>query len=202
MTDRPLPTTGRSQAKASRRSTLLAEAARLFARHGYRGVSLEDLGAASGISGPAVYRHFSGKASVLGALLVGVSEELLEGGRNVASDGGTPTEILRRLVEFHADFALGHPDVIRVQDRDMSSLSDTDAAAVRRLQRAYMDVWADQLLALHAGEDLTAARFRAQAVFGLINSTHHSVPRADSDPAARRARLTTMAFAALRAPVG
>lgn len=198
----PDTATGRSLAKASRRSSLLAEAARLFAQHGYNGVSIEDLGAASGISGPAVYRHFAGKAAVLGALLVGVSRDLLGGGRAVAADGGTPGAVLARLVDFHADFALSHPDVIRIQDRDMDSLSPGDAAEVRRLQRAYIDVWADQLRGLHPGEDRAAARFRAQAVFGLLNSTPHSTHRADADPAARRERLVRMAVAALSAPVG
>ena len=55
--------TDRDRAKAQRRRDLLVEATRLFAIRGYAGVSLEDLGAACGISGPAVYRHFSGKSA-------------------------------------------------------------------------------------------------------------------------------------------
>lgn len=193
--------TGRSQAKASRRSTLLTEAARLFAARGYNGVSIEDLGAACGISGPAVYRHFPGKAAVLGAILTDVSRELHDGGSAVAAAGGTPAGVLAELVRFQVDFALGHRDVIRVQDREMASLSPADAATVRRLQRAYIEVWTRQLALLHPDEDDSAARFRAQAVLGLINSTPHSAHRAASDPDARRRRLTAMAVAALRAPV-
>jgi AcrR family transcriptional regulator len=48
------PTTGRGRAKAVRRDALLAAAASLFAERGYRGVTMEDLGAAAGVSGPAV----------------------------------------------------------------------------------------------------------------------------------------------------
>ncbi|HXD27357.1 MAG TPA: TetR/AcrR family transcriptional regulator [Arthrobacter sp.] len=195
------PPTGRSRAKASRRSTLLAEAARLFAQHGYHGVSIEDLGSASGISGPAVYRHFPGKAAVLGALLTDVSHDLFDGGSAVARAGGTPATVLAELVGFQVDFALGHRDVIRVQDRDMASLSAADAATVRRLQRAYIEVWTAQLRRLHPDEDEAAARFRAQSVFGLINSTPHSAHRSAVDPQARRARLVAMALAALQAPV-
>jgi AcrR family transcriptional regulator len=194
--------TGRSQAKASRRSVLLREAARLFAENGYNGVSIEDLGAAAGVSGPAVYRHFPGKAAVLGALLVGVSEDLLGGGRAVVEGGGTPGEVLGRLVAFHADFALDNPDVIRVQDRDLGSLAAEDGAAVRRLQRGYIDVWAQQLLLLHPEEQQAAAVFRAQAVFGLLNSTPHSAHRTRLPPQARRRNLEAMAMAALSAPVG
>ncbi|MGO2003542.1 TetR/AcrR family transcriptional regulator [Arthrobacter rhombi] len=195
-------TTGRSQAKASRRSTLLDEAARLFATHGYHGVSIEDLGSASGISGPAVYRHFAGKAAVLGALLTEVSHDLHDGGSAVAQAGGSPEEVLGELVRFHADFALGHRDVIRVQDRDMASLSEADQSTVRRLQRSYIEIWSQQLGLLHPEENESAARFRAQSVLGLINSTPHSAHRSDADPVTRRRRLVSMAVAALKAPVG
>ena len=48
---------------------LRREAARMFAEFGYHGVSIEDLGASVGISGPAVYKHFSSKDALLAALL-------------------------------------------------------------------------------------------------------------------------------------
>ena len=51
-------------AGTTRREQILAEAARLFARHGFHGVSIAELGAAVGVSGPALYRHFPGKDEV------------------------------------------------------------------------------------------------------------------------------------------
>jgi AcrR family transcriptional regulator len=131
-------TTQRSRAKENRRQALLSAAASLFALHGFNRVSLEDLGAAAGVSGPAVYRHFPGKQAVLADLLVTVSQELLDGGRRVVADNADPLAALRGLVEFQVDFALGKPDVIRVQDRDFSSLSEQDQEAVRILQRSYV----------------------------------------------------------------
>lgn len=65
--------TGRERAKADRHASLLREAARLFADRGYSGVSLEDIGAAVGVSGPAVYRHFANKQALLGTILTTVS---------------------------------------------------------------------------------------------------------------------------------
>ena len=115
--------TQRSRAKESRRQALLSAAATLFAVNGFNRVSLEDLGAAAGVSGPAVYRHFPGKQAVLGALLLTVSQDLLDGGRHVVADAADPCAALTRLVQFHVDFALSNPDVIRVQDRDFSNLT-------------------------------------------------------------------------------
>jgi AcrR family transcriptional regulator len=192
------PTTGRGRAKAVRRDALLAAAASLFAERGYRGVTMEDLGAAAGVSGPAVYRHFSGKQAVLGALLVGVSRSLLTGGSAVVGEVTEPRDALASLVRFHVEFALSNPDVIRAQDQDLGSLSDEDRRAVRSLQRSYVELWVETIGRLRS-EDAAASRVRAHAVFGLINSTPHSARRHGAAPARATVRvlLEEMAMRAL-----
>jgi AcrR family transcriptional regulator len=194
--------TQRSQAKEIRRQALLSAAAALFAVEGFNRVSLEDLGAAAGVSGPAVYRHFPGKQAVLGALLLSVSQDLLDGGRRVVAESDGAAEALAGLVAFQVDFALSNPDVIRVQDQDFSSLADDDRAEVRTLQRSYVELWVEVLAELHAGAEATELRVRAHATFGLINSTPHSVRSHGRRLAIRRARplLESMALAALMVP--
>lgn len=196
------PTTQRGQAKEVRRQALLSAAAALFAVEGFNRVSLEDLGAAAGVSGPAVYRHFAGKQSVLGALLLSVSQELFDGGRRVIADSAGAAAALHRLVQFHVDFALRNPDVIRVQDQDFSNLSEEDQAEVRTLQRNYVELWVEVLAGLHGGTDPAELRMRAHATFGLINSTPHSVRSHGRRIGVKRARplLESMALAALMAP--
>jgi AcrR family transcriptional regulator len=190
----------RSRQKADRRERLLRAAARLFAERGFHGVSIEDLGAAAEISGPAVYRHFPNKDAVLAALLIGVSEQLLEGGRAVVADAGDAGEALRRLVAFHADFALAEPELISVQGRDLPNLSEAAARQVRRLQRAYVEVWVDTISRVEPTLSEADARTRAHAAFGLLNSTPFSKrmlggaapPSSDS-----RTLLERMAYAGL-----
>lgn len=196
----PSPPTARGAAKARRRADLLDAAARLFAARGFDAVRLEDIGAAVGISGPAIYRHFAGKAAVLVAILATASEHLLEGALATERDHAPGEDALRALIAFQADFALGSRDVIRVQDRDMSALPAAERTVITRTQRAYIDAWARQLRVLHPGEDEATAVFRAQAVLGLINSTPRSVRRAAADRAARRAALVAMAWAAATVP--
>jgi AcrR family transcriptional regulator len=182
----------RSRAKANRREALLAAAARLFAERGYNGVSLEELGAAAGVSGPAVYRHFDGKQALLGALLVGVSENLSSGGQAVVAAAPDDAAALRALVQFHVDFALSNPDVIRVQGQDLGNLAEDDRHAVRALQRTYVELWVQVLARLHPEVDTASLRIRAHAAFGLINSTPHSARTTDT-----RAILEQMALAGL-----
>ncbi|MFE1645224.1 TetR/AcrR family transcriptional regulator [Microbacterium sp. P01] len=199
--DGSVTTTTRDRAKADRQSALLREAARLFAARGFAAVSLEDLGAAVGVSGPAVYRHFANKQALLGAILIGVSERLRDGGAQVLAGPHDRERQLEDLVSFHVEFALGSADVIRVQDRDLSSLADADRHRVRRLQREYVDMWITVLHARHPERSEGDLRVRAHACFGLINSTPHSMRdgrRSPSD-AAVRGILESMAVAALSA---
>lgn len=120
--------TRREQQKAERRRQLLDAGARLIADRGFLGMRLDDLGAAVGISGPAVYRHFPNKEALLVELLVGVSRRLFEGGEAVVADAASPGGALAGLVDFHLDFALGEPELIRIQDRDLDNVPSPRAA--------------------------------------------------------------------------
>ncbi|KQV05286.1 TetR/AcrR family transcriptional regulator [Leifsonia sp. Root112D2] len=193
--------TQRSRAKADRRRALLDAAAALFAQRGFNGVSIEDLGAAAGVSGPAVYRHFSGKQDVLAALLVEVSHDLLDGGADVVSNADGDDDALRALIRFHVSFALARTDVIRVQDRDLDSLAEAPRREVRTLQRDYIELWISVLARLHPAPGRAELRMRVQATFGLINSTPHSVGVRDRtiDDATSRRVLELMAWSGLNA---
>jgi AcrR family transcriptional regulator len=181
--------------RPSRRDEILRAAAQLFAERGSRAVGVDDVGAAVGVTGPAIYRHFASKDAMLAEMLVRISETLLAGGTDrVADVADDPATQLRALIAFHVDFALDNPALITVQDRDLGSLPERDAAQVRRLQRRYVEVWVDVLARLLPRLDPALCRARAHAVFGLINSTPHSAGRL-SRPA-MAALLEDMAWAA------
>lgn len=170
--------TSRDIKKAERRSELLGAAATLFADRGFAGVRLEDLGAAVGISGPAVYRHFPNKESVLVELLVDISQYLLAGGKEVAGSDKPAADKLTELVDFHLDFALESPALIKIQDRDLQSLPDAAHRKVRRMQREYVEIWVSILRAIEPDLEESDARTTAHAAFGLMNSTPFSAGRA------------------------
>ena len=184
--------------RPSRREQILQAAAQLFAERGSRAVGVDDVGAAVGVTGPAIYRHFAGKDAMLAEMLLRISERLLAGGRErVAAAGADPAAQLRALIAFQVEFALENPALITVHDRDLVSLAEADAAQVRRLQRRYVEVWVAVLARLHPAADAAACRVRAHAIFGLINSTPHSAGQLDR--AATAALLAGMAEAAARA---
>jgi AcrR family transcriptional regulator len=81
----PVPAaTGRG---AERRRAIVAAAAELFAQRGYPAVGMDDIGAAAGVTGPAIYRHFDSKAAVLAAVFDGIIDAVdapEEGGQRAA----------------------------------------------------------------------------------------------------------------------
>ena len=188
-------TAGTSQA-STRRDQILAVAAELFARHGFHGVSMDDLGQAVGISGPGLYRHFPSKDAMLREMLIGISERLLSEGRRRVAGAGRGAGRLRALIGWHTEFALGEPALITVQERNLANLARPDRDRVRRLQRRYVEMWVDVITEVVPEADEATARAAAHAVFGLINSTPHS---ALLDRGAMAGLLQRMAWAALTA---
>jgi AcrR family transcriptional regulator len=182
----------------ARREQILDAAAELFARRGFRGTSIEDIGAAVGISGPALYRHFPSKEMVLAEMLVNISEELLqEGARRVLAAAG-PHAALDALLCWHVEFALSKPALITVHDRELGNVPEPARRRVRRLQRLYAEEWLKVLGELFPRTPRARLRAATHAAFGLLNSTPHSASELDKADMAQL--LHAMARAALTGP--
>lgn len=185
----------RSQPRSER---IVQEAVRLFAARGFGATSIDDIGAAAGVSGPAIYWHFTGKQALLASMLIDVSERLLDGGRRSVAEATSGDDAIARLIDVHVDFALREPDLIVVHGRELHHLDPSDAHRVRLLQRQYLEVWVDVLEEQPNGPEAGRSRPQlgaaAQAVIGLINSTPY-LPSPDRDALAPM--LAGMARAAL-----
>lgn len=180
----------------SRRDEILRIAVGLFAARGYHGVSMDDIGAAAGVTGPALYHHFAGKEAMLAAALRPVSEGLLDGGRErTAADNGDATAVLTSLVRFHVDFALSNPAVIALQLHELDRLPEEPRREIRRLQRLYVEEWVGVLLKVRPELGAAEARVLAHAAFGLMNSTPFQA--ADVNQKRRADLLRRSALAAL-----
>jgi AcrR family transcriptional regulator len=183
--------------RRSRREEILEIAVGLFASRGYHGVSMDDIGAAAGVTGPALYHHFAGKEAMLVAALIPVSERLLAGGRQrVAAHPDDPAKALAALVDFHVEFALDDPAVIALHLHELDRLPDEPRRQIRRLQRRYVEEWVDVLTDLHPGVSAEEARVLAHAAFGLMNSTVFIGPEVERGR--RAALLRSATLAALR----
>ena len=181
--------------KPRRRDEILGIAVDLFARRGYHGVSMDDIGAAAGVTGPALYHHFAGKEAMLAAAFTPVCEYLLAEGRRRAETAGDPLDALRSLVDFHVSFALGNPAVISLYLHEIDRLPDESRRTIRRLQRQYVEEWVLVLAKTRPEWSPAQARTAAHAAFGLLNSTPFL--HGELDPADAGELLTRLALDAL-----
>ncbi|MCO5995464.1 SACE_7040 family transcriptional regulator [Actinoallomurus rhizosphaericola] len=172
-------------APPTRRLEILSAAAELFARRGYHGVSIGDLGRAVGLTGPALYRHFRGKEALLAEMLLDISERLLTEGRRRVAAAGTPDVALDALLRWHIDFALDNPALITVHVRELGNVPQPERREIRRLQRSYAEEWVRVLRLMHPGAAEDRARAATHAAFGLLNSTPHSTGELDRATMAR-----------------
>lgn len=177
-----------------RRAEILGAAAELFARRGFHGASIGDLGRAVGLTGPALYRHFSGKEAVLAEMLLDISERLLAEGVRRAADPD-PARALDALLRWHIAFALDNPALITVHERELDNVPEPQRHRVRRLQRAYVEEWVAVLRRGDPALPDVRARAAVHACFGLLNSTPRSA--AGLDRAAMGELLRAMARSAL-----
>ncbi|MPY95690.1 MAG: TetR family transcriptional regulator [Acidimicrobiia bacterium] len=151
----------------SRREQILLAAARLFRAHGYHGTSIDELGTAVGISGPALYRHFPSKAAVLAALAergIDRMAELVEDSRRSAEPTCALAGAVRALVHrVRRDRDLAAV-VLREARHLAPELARPSQAARRRLDRALL------ALLLEARPELGAdqARLLVAAFYGLL----------------------------------
>ncbi|BCY04937.1 TetR/AcrR family transcriptional regulator [Actinoplanes sp. L3-i22] len=165
-------TTPPAPRRRSRRDEILEIAVGLFASRGYHGVSMDDIGSAAGVTGPALYHHFAGKEAMLVAALIPVSDGLLEGGRErVARHPAEAEAALADLIDFHVDFALANPAVIALHLHELDRLPEEPRRQIRKLQRLYVEEWVGVLTLLRPELDAAEARVLAHAAFGLMNST-------------------------------
>jgi AcrR family transcriptional regulator len=164
----PLAPTDRGR---RRREAVVDAAAELFLERGFHGTSMDDLGAAAGISGPGLYRHVASKDDLLMAVL-----DRLWAGLEPALDraAGLPgDEALDVLLDAHLDLVLEQPTALVLLLRELRHLPDAYRAAAVRNHRRYVDGWVTALLAGPARADVTdadEARAIALAVHGLLDS--------------------------------
>lgn len=191
------PKRGRARRSPSRRQLILTEAAGLFRARGFHAVGIDDIGAAAGISGPGVYRHFESKEAVLEALIDVAQTRLTDGAERIIEEGLPPRETLVRLIRWHVEAVLDDPTVIAVYFLEARHLKPEGRLRLQRRERLYVEHWAATTAELAGDLGESAERTVVRSVLWLINS--YSFGRAGLEREEAERVLTTMALAALTA---
>ena len=183
----------------ARRERLVEATATLVAERGYHQVGVDEIGAAAGVSGAAIYRHFAGKQDLLVAVVERAVDVLMGKARRIVTEAATPDEALDELVRAHVEFAMTETALITVYDQEAHNLEDAARRRLRRQQRAYAELWIDVLAARAPGRSRDELGVAAHGAFGLLNSVADHHRRLDRDQYAEL--LHAMARGALDAAV-
>src|SRR6516162_3413004 len=147
-----------------RSEQILRTAMHLFHERGFGGVGVDLIGEKAGMSGPAIYRYFSGKDEILMTLL----DEAID--RVLMSTGGQfddPREELEHLVRGHVQRAL-----ISVWTRERNSIPTAYRSRLSARIERYIDRWVDCLHACYPNQSRDVLNAAVHATHGLIDSTY------------------------------
>ena len=180
--------------RGERRERILASATSLFEENGFHGAGIDDIAAAAGVTGPAIYRHFKNKDAVLVALFDRLAERLSAILDAVATHEGR--EALETLVRLHVRLAFEERALIVVYISEERNLPDAERRRVRRAHRAYVEAWADRLRPLRPDQSDDQRRAAVHAAIGLLNSTGYrrqvGLPRAQAEDMLARMALVAL----------
>ncbi|MCW2599340.1 MAG: TetR family transcriptional regulator [Frankiales bacterium] len=172
---------------APRREQLLEAAADLFAARGFHEVGIDDIGAAAGITGPGVYRHFPSKQALLESLCDRTMDRML-----ALAQG---TDDLKTLVDLHVTLVVEERALIGVWVREQRALAEGVRRSLRGRMRDYEQIWRDAVAPLRADLDRDELALTVGSALAMLNTT--SLIDSPLDAAGRAALLRQVALAAL-----
>jgi AcrR family transcriptional regulator len=169
--DAPEPPPAAGLAPRNRREQLLDAATELFDERGFAAVSVEDIGAATGIAGPSVYRHFANKRALLWAICQRATHRLELGADEALCASGPPTRAaaLRRLCASYVATLTGARELAVSFSSDPGNLLEQQRIELLDRQRAYVQKWVQLLGEVDSELDRRAARITVYAVLTMAN---------------------------------
>ncbi len=155
----------------NRREAIFEAALRLFRERGYHGTAINDIGAAAGVSGPALYRHFSGKGEVLAEAIREGSRRIAKATRGALSDpDSSPHAALEALVGAYVQVALENADIYAAYVLESRHLADEYRKPLRRSDLRHREEWKRLLIEVRPDLDQEQARTMVNmAIFSVTS---------------------------------
>jgi AcrR family transcriptional regulator len=157
-----------------RRAKLLAVAAEVFSRRGYRATSMRDLAALAGIGKPTLYHYFASKEQLLTRLYQQVMDECLASARAIVAEGLEPRATLRALIVDRVVHTCENQDLLRIFFEEEAELPPDLARSIVALRRQYEDIFIEAVEASRAdgagaGADTIDSRLYVYTALGAAN---------------------------------
>jgi AcrR family transcriptional regulator len=185
-----------SKRPKDRRARIALAAAELFCERGYHGVSIDEIAAAVGVSGPAVYHHFPNKYAMLSHATRELSDAVLAATAPPV-DGLSARQRLDGMLAELVRLGVQRRRVGGLYQWEGRYLEAEDKARLRRDARTVLDRIATPLKAMRAELTGEQARLLARGVLSLVGSL--STHRAAITPARAQELLCAAGWRLLRA---
>ena len=150
-----------------RERAILDAAAELFYEAGFHGVSVDAIGQRAGLSGPAIYRTFSGKDEILAILLNETLDQLITSTAVVSDD---PQRDLEDLVTQQAKVVVKNRHLINIYQREVRSLVQPYKRQYQRRMGSYAERWESAVRRRYPDAPDQDVVMAVQAVLGMIHS--------------------------------
>jgi AcrR family transcriptional regulator len=187
------PSTERGRA---RRDQIIAAATQLFYQRGFYATGIDDIGAAAGITGPGVYRHFAGKDEILIAVLDRIWM-MLRAGIDAAEDLA-PKEALDLLIQTHVRLSVTQRAEFTLLIEDLRFLPDDYQELASSNRAKYQDSWALSIAAVYPHLTLEQARFGTAAIWRLSSGSADAMYASGMTDDELRSLLEAISHAAVR----
>ena len=178
---------------------ILDVAAEAFYDKGFHAVGVDELGTRAGLSGPAIYRHFSSKHEILATLLNEAMDELLAATDPVHDDPGAD---LDRALRHHLDFAVRDRHLVNLYQREVRSLTEPWKTPFDRRRAEYTARWEALISRRVPALDQGSVAALTQSCLGVVFSVSYWPGRALAAPGAAdlALRMITGGVTAFDAP--
>jgi AcrR family transcriptional regulator len=173
--------TVRASRPRDRKAQLASVAAELFRVRGYHGVGINDIAAAAGLTGPALYRHFADKQAILAfVVLSGLADLEAATDEALASVDLTASRQVRALLDSLAAQAVDRREIAALWRWEGRHLAHESQRAIARRSAAVLAAWTKALLVLRpelAADDAELLCWAGLSVFGSVSVHHTSVTK-------------------------
>jgi AcrR family transcriptional regulator len=165
------PGRGAQTARGEKRRDLIVEvAAQLFAEHGFDSVSINEIGIAAGITGPAIYRYFASKEALLVLVYERLYKRFGEGIQAILGQDYEPGESLDKLIDLQVTLAVEEPEKIRIVNSEGRHLPVKEATEFRAENRRQLSIWTDVLGRARPDLPRLQCEMTVHALLAMINS--------------------------------
>jgi AcrR family transcriptional regulator len=127
--------------RPQRRQQILDAAVRLFHDRGYHATGMDEIGAAAGITGPGIYRHFRNKEEILETLMVERGEAVVAEVDRIAASDMAPSDALEALVSSFVLGIVANPSLAVVAMFERNTLGPETRAWTDRMERHNIEEW-------------------------------------------------------------